>query len=221
MPTPLPRYYTDSTCYELATAIEQLEVRDGLVCVVLNDTIFHPQGGGQPSDRGTLESSNGLMEVQQVKKREDGSIEHRGSMISGTFAVGDTVTCNIDRSARQLHSRLHSAGHLLDVALEKLGYHWEAGKSYHFVDGPYVEYQTDEVPNPDLAARLEAAAAELIEANIPTNIELHGTRRIVTLANKPIPCGGTHVQTTGEISTFNVRSIKSKHGMLRVSYELS
>ncbi len=221
MPNPLPHYYTDLTCYELTTNIEHLDIRDDLVCVVLQDTIFHPQGGGQPSDLGTLESQTGLMEVQQVKKREDGCIEHRGIIISGSFAIGDTITCQLDRAARQFHSRLHSAGHLLDVALDKLGHHWEAGKSYHFVDGPYVEYQTPELPEANLAARLETVAAELIQANIPTKIELQGTRRIVTLANKPIPCGGTHVQTTSEIGTCKVRSIKSKHGILRVSYELA
>jgi Ser-tRNA(Ala) deacylase AlaX len=46
----------------------------------------------------------------------------------------------IDEAVRKLNARLHSAGHLLDVAVSRLKLDWKAGKGYHFQDSPYVEY---------------------------------------------------------------------------------
>lgn len=42
---------------------------------------------------------------------------------------------------RRKHAKLHSAGHLLDLAVQNLGFGWETAKGYHFEDGPYVEYK--------------------------------------------------------------------------------
>lgn len=66
---------------------------------------------------------------------------HIGLVVSGSFKNGDSAYGIIDKERRDLHSRLHSAGHLIDMAVNKLGYSWLAQKSYHFVDGPYVEYE--------------------------------------------------------------------------------
>lgn len=221
MPNTLTRYYTDMTCYELKTVIQEVEQRDSFAVVILEDTIFHPQGGGQPADQGSIESDRAVMQVTHVKKRDDGSIEHIGTPIEGTFAVGDQVTCLVDTAARVLHSRLHSAGHLLDVALDQLGIDWQPSKGYHFMDGPYVEYQTHTVPAPDLAQKIKEQAALLIAQNIPTAIELQDARRIVHLAGKAVPCGGTHVQATGEIGEILIRNIKRKPGVIRISYSIS
>ena len=46
----------------------------------------------------------------------------------------------IDENKRRLYARLHSAGHLLDVAVSNIGLSWQPGKGYHFPDSPYVEY---------------------------------------------------------------------------------
>ena len=54
----------------------------------------------------------------------------------GGLAVG----CKVDEKNRRLCARIHSAGHLLDVAVHDLGFRWRPGKGYHFPDGPYVEY---------------------------------------------------------------------------------
>lgn len=46
----------------------------------------------------------------------------------------------MNETNRRFYARLHSAGHLLDIAVKKLGIAWKPGKGYHFSDGPYVEY---------------------------------------------------------------------------------
>lgn len=206
--------------YELTTTVVSVEQRDGLTVITLEDTIFHPQGGGQPADRGTIEGPQALMQVTHVKKREDGMIEHTGTMIEGTLQAGNTVTCVIDQATRQLHSRLHSAGHLLDVALEKLSLRWQPGKGYHFADGPYVEYLTTDTPESSLGELIEGITAQLIQEKLPTTIELQGTTRIIHLAGKAVPCGGTHVQSLAEIGSIKIRNIKQKSGTIRIGYNL-
>lgn len=221
MPNTLPRYYTDMACYTLTTRITSCTERDGLTVLILEDTIFHPQGGGQPADRGEIKGPHGNLWVTQVKKREDGSIEHIGTMSDGTIEPSEEVLCEIDPNWRQLHSRLHSAGHLLDIVLDQLSIQWQPGKGYHFADGPYVEYLTQEVPDPALAARIETTAATLIATNVPTTIDLQGTKRIVRLGGKPVPCGGTHVQALEEIGSLQIRHIKHKQGVVKIGYSIS
>merc|ERR1719445_2066451 len=87
--------------------------------VVLDRTIFHPQGGGQPADIGCITSqsnSKAKLNVSHVKK--DGNvIYHIGQYNSEhTLQVGDQVHLHIDESTRRLHARIHSAGHLIDNA---------------------------------------------------------------------------------------------------------
>ncbi|MBP9762706.1 hypothetical protein KBD34_03760 [Patescibacteria group bacterium] len=220
MRSSIPHYYTDMTCHELTTKILRVETSETLTVLTLEDTIFHPQGGGQPTDRGTIKNEHGELTVTQVKRREDGQIEHIGTLL-GQLSEGQTVQCKIDEPARHLHSRLHSAGHLIDVALEGLGLPWEPNKGYHFPEGPYVEYHAPTKPEEGLAGRLEEVLSKLIAQNNPTHIELQDQTRIITLAGKSIPCGGTHVQRLGEIGPIKIRYIKYNHGIAKIGYGLT
>ncbi|KAK8019406.1 putative alanyl-tRNA synthetase [Apiospora arundinis] len=103
--------------------------------VVTEQTIFHPQGGGQPSDVGTMEnSSNGLrFDVWAVRMsaETDGEVLHFGQFLPGAdksssssssaaFQAGETVTQAIDAEKRLLFSRYHTAGHVLGAAVRHL-----------------------------------------------------------------------------------------------------
>jgi Ser-tRNA(Ala) deacylase AlaX len=63
-----------------------------------------------------------------------------GKYESGTFKVGDQVKLQVDGEFRKQNARIHSAGHLLDIAMQRAGQKLKPGKGYHFVEGPYVEY---------------------------------------------------------------------------------
>lgn len=69
-------------------------------------------------------------------------MHHIGKYVNGDpFQIGQTVKMEIDGAFRALHARIHSAGHLLDMAMMKAGRKdLKPGKGYHFVEGPYVEY---------------------------------------------------------------------------------
>ena len=164
-PTPLPcpigsprprtgtdkLYMDNTTCFrcEEASVVSARASEDGAqTIVVLDKTIFHPQGGGQPSDIGIVRSADSMVVFRVAMVKEDratGIIEH-----AGTFEAGDLGALKQQRAGLVLEiegpwrvscARIHSAGHALDVAMLALGHTIRPTKGYHFPDGPYVEYE--------------------------------------------------------------------------------
>jgi Ser-tRNA(Ala) deacylase AlaX len=101
--------------------------------VTTDETIFHAQGGGQPNDTGhmMIRTENGSEDpsfrVHSVRHNDKAVILHQGKLLIGTrsrepiFAAGSIVEQNIDGEKRELHSRIHTAGHLLGLAVRQLG----------------------------------------------------------------------------------------------------
>lgn len=210
--------------------------------VVLDRTWFYPQGGGQPADWGRIESANGCFGVKDVRK-ESGVVYHIGDFSRDSFAAGELVQILIDGERRSLHNKLHSAGHLLDVALEKVGYLMEPTKGYHFPNGPYVEYAADIPPEKreEVRGLAEAEANRLIQVGgevkiqtvplaevknlshyVPDYLSPDQPVRVVTVSGEwGCPCGGTHVKNISELGHVTVIKMKSKDGKLRVSYDVT
>ncbi|KAK3362582.1 Threonyl/alanyl tRNA synthetase [Lasiosphaeria hispida] len=94
--------------------------------VVTDKTIFHPQGGGQPSDEGTISHGQTVFRViaARIDAVHDGQVLHFGHFEAGadppSFAVGGVVEQAIDTDKRLLYSRLHTAGHVLGAAVRHL-----------------------------------------------------------------------------------------------------
>jgi len=125
-----------------AVFIEIKENKKGKA-VILDETIFYPQGGGQPADKGEIISGNNIFIVNDVRLDETGTVWHFGEFNNNQFQVkaGDKVILKIDKDRRILNAKLHSAGHLLDCAVSKIGIeNLCPTKGFHFSDGPYVEY---------------------------------------------------------------------------------
>ena len=101
-----------------AKILEILE-ENGRAVIILDQTIFYPQGGGQPYDKGLIEGPSGKFLVEEVRF-VDGVVKHMGTL-EGTLKPGDEVKCSVDEARRTLHSRLHSGGHVLDMAVNALG----------------------------------------------------------------------------------------------------
>lgn len=120
--------------------------------VVTEKTIFHPQGGGQPSDVGSMTSTSGIVfDVQTVRMDavQDGQVLHFGRFSSppaatADFTVGTSVEQAIDVEKRILYSRLHTAGHVLGAAvrhlLEKEVPGFDELKASHFPDQAACEF---------------------------------------------------------------------------------
>ncbi|VVA97886.1 unnamed protein product [Arabis nemorensis] len=225
------------------------KAQDGRTALILDSTVFHPQGGGQPSDTGFIvfSVSDFKFSVQDVRSK-DGIVLHygvfEGSNGENGTEKGGEVHLIVDESRRKLNSRLHSAGHLLDLCMQKVGLgHLEPGKGYHFPDGPFVEYK-GVVPQNELQGKqkeLEAEANELISkggkvyaailpyeeasvlcgGNLPDYIAKGSTPRILRLGENPgCPCGGTHVSDISDIISMKITQIRTKKGMTKVFYTI-
>jgi Ser-tRNA(Ala) deacylase AlaX len=191
---------------------------DGRAFVRLSETLFHPQGGGQKADRGTIAGRT----VIHVAHAEGGEVNHYLDSTDG-LAVGDEVPLVVDAEWRALNSRLHTAGHLVAAVVETefpqlqgvSGHHWPGEGRVEFTPG-------DAVSAEEVAARLPAALAAAIATDwsVTAVLEPSGNRTIAVGATRPVGCGGTHLASVGPLGAVAVTGVKAKGGKLRVGYDV-
>ncbi len=208
--------------------------------LILDQTIFYPQGGGQPFDTGTIEGAAGTFRVQETQMR-DGIVEHRGALVTGEIREGETVLCTVDDIRRALLSRIHAAGHVVDMAVAALSLPWVPGKGYHYPAGPYVAYtgslagMEKERLKKDIEHRANAFVREDRETHIlfaeksalrsvchfvPLALPEGEHIRVVQYGDFGVTCGGTHVRRLGEIREITIRKIKTSGEEIRVGYDV-
>lgn len=239
MPTKLLYLENMSEC-TCEARVSEIVPEEGKTAVILDQTIFYPQGGGQPYDTGTISSGDKEFLVEEVRF-VDGIVKHIGRFEGEAFKSGETVICSVDVERRKLHTRLHSGGHLVDIGLKQLGITWRPGKGYHFPNGPYVEYSGSMIGTDieKLKTDLEDACKKIVQQGIETRILFMPKEEMGSVcvfvpdyipANKParvvmygdfgIPCGGTHVNNLSEIGKITIRKIKQDGENIRVSYSI-
>lgn len=245
-PTKLEYYEDVSKLQSTSTLLSSFLNDDGRPTLVLDSTIFHPQGGGQPSDKGSVSSAHFNFIVEDVRSKGK-IVHHYGRFSNSQYEIiekGGQVFLSVDQDRRRLNSRLHSGGHLLDICVRNVGWdHLEPSKGYHFPDGPFVEYKgavpQNEVQSKQKELELEASnlitkggkvsvsilpydkASELCGGSLPDYIPKDSTPRIVQLGEAPgCPCGGTHVDNISEISSLKVSQIRTKKGVTKVFYNV-
>ncbi len=158
-------YLSNTYLFQSLAQIEAVERDDQGVVVILDQTNFYPQGGGQPTDTGTISSLNADFAVSKVIYRADGTIAHYGSFLKGEFKADDAVNLLINEDTRLFNSRNHTAGHLLDFAVEKHYPQLIGFKGYHFPEGAYVEFEgsLSEGERAELPEVIQRAVQEAID----------------------------------------------------------
>lgn len=234
------RYLEEMDRLELETKVSAVDNQNGRSVILLEETIFYPQGGGQPCDQGSILSPRGHFRVEEVRIA-DGTVRHFGTFTEASFAAEDRVTCLVEAERRMLHSRVHSAGHVVDMAVQALSLQWTPGKGYHFPDGPYVEYAGTPGADPErlkseIAARCNEILSQGIQTRVrfvsvdemrrlcrfvPENIPTDKPSRIVFYGDFGVPCGGTHVARLSEIGSMRIRKLKQNRDVIRVSYDVT
>ena len=235
-------------CEATVLAVEPPASTDkGLWAVILDATCFHPQGGGQPADVGTISSfdtASSPFAVSMVRKDASGVVRHEGAT-QPTFTAGSRVQCLVDDKVRVYNARIHSAGHLIDVAMTDNGMatRLRPTKGYHFTPGAYVEYdgKLEAAEREALVPKLQESMDRLISEGVATVVQsveaqqldtvcppsalpadrnLWGTGwvRVVSVGGLGCPCGGTHVRDTSELGKVKVEAVKTKGKVTRVSY---
>jgi len=218
--------------------------------VVTEKTIFHPQGGGQPSDVGTMTGPSGeTFDVQAVRMDavQDGQVLHFGRFASNPFKSDDTVEQAIDVEKRLLYSRLHTAGHVLGAAvrhlLEKEVEGFDELKASHFPDSAACEFAG--LIEGRWKDPVQKKVDEYVAAAMPVEIDWwdegdfkkHGLERLIPdrslappgekfrvvniVGAEVYPCGGTHVDTTDLCGPTKVKKISRSKGTSRVSYTVT
>lgn len=241
-------YLENFSLLECEAKVVAVENENGKDILILDQTCFYPQGGGQPYDKGIISSPSGTFVVEETRFM-DGIVRHIGHFENGVLKKGETVKCLVDKPRRELNSRLHSAGHVLDMAVTGLDLNWIPGKGYHFPDGPYVEYAggLENLDKEKLKTDIENLCNKFIGQDIetkilfmdkskigsvcrfvPDNIPLNKPTRVVMFGSTGspqaafgVPCGGTHVGNLSEIKNMAIRKIKAGGENIRIGYDIA
>ncbi|CAM1508154.1 Fc.00g050020.m01.CDS01 [Cosmosporella sp. VM-42] len=146
--------------------------------VVTEQTVFHPQGGGQPSDVGVITDESGTIFTVAAARMDtvrDGQVLHFGRFNSGNgiFREGDSVNHSIDVEKRLFYSRLHTAGHVLGAAvrslLEKKVENFDELKASHFPESAACEFQG--LIEGKWKGPIQEKVDEYIKADMPVEID--------------------------------------------------
>ena len=233
-------YLEDSYLRRCEARVLEIErVKGRRAYVVLDRTVFHPLGGGQPSDVGFIAGAGGRMEVRKALLL-DGELKHWGVFAEGELGEGGEVVCEIDWGRRYAVMRLHTAGHILDYAMAVLfGRSVDTLEAFHGPPEAYLEYDAERPPDPAL---LEEVANEVVRADLPVVVKLVRREELPEhLYNAPnlrrlpaaeayrvveipganaMPCTGTHVRRTGEVGGVKVLRVEKRIGY-RVYYTVT
>jgi alanyl-tRNA synthetase len=192
--------------------------------VVLDDTPFYAESGGQVGDRGELRGAQGIFKVEDTLKIQAAVFGHHGVVGTGRLAVGDTVSARVDVRARAATARNHSVTHLMHKALrEVLGDHVAQKGSLVDADKTRFDFVHHAPMTDDQIARVERIVNTEILANAATQARVMGIEdaqktgammlfgekygdevRVLDIGSSRELCGGTHVARTGDIGLFKI-----------------
>ncbi|MCL5074577.1 MAG: alanine--tRNA ligase [Chloroflexi bacterium] len=203
----------DGALVDTASAGEELEI-------VLRETPFYPESGGQVGDTGLIQGDGGRAEIEDTQRPKPGLIVHRGRVVEGQLQIGDVVLAQVAQQRRHDIAAHHTATHLLQWALRNvLGSHVHQSGSLVLPDHlrfdfshprPLSEQELDSIEdliNQKIREDTVIGAAETSYAQAIASgaIALFGEKysdivRMVKVGDYSLElCGGTHVQQTGEI----------------------
>ena len=198
--------------------------------VVLDQSPFYAEMGGQVADHGTITADGVVFTVADVQKNKGGKFMHYGRLAQGVLHVGDTVHAAIDMERRKAIQRAHSTTHLLDAALKKvLGDHVHQAGSLVEPDRLRFDFTHFEAISPEELRQVEELVNDAVLEGYPVVTEVlpieeakkkgavamfgekYGeTVRVVEMSDFSVEfCGGTHVDNTAKAGPFRIKSESS------------
>jgi alanyl-tRNA synthetase len=219
-------YYSDSYLREFSSAVLDRRRIDKSPAVVLNETAFYPESGGQPCDTGLL----GPARVIRVIEEDDGSVVH---ILDHEIPPGQ-VSGSIDWARRFDHMQQHTGQHILSQAFiavaraRTLSFHM--GQESSTIDIDMAQ------PSISLMAEVQELATGIVFENRPVRILTTDRESLASLGVRKesgregeirvidvdgfdrSPCGGTHVRSTGEIGLIFVSGFERYKGGTRVEF---
>ena len=195
--------------------------------IVLDQTPFYAESGGQVGDVGYILAGENRFEVRDTQKIKAAVFGQFGVQVSGSLKVGDSVLAEIDNDIRNANMRNHSATHLMHKALrEVLGNHVEQKGSLVTAESTRFDISHNQAITPEEIAEVERRVNTAILANVAVDAnimsmedaqktgammlfgEKYGDEvRVLQMGEFSTElCGGTHVARTGDIGLFKIIS---------------
>ena len=214
-------FYRDPYLREATARVIDVKKNGGETALLLERTIFYPEGGGQPSDRGWIEGENFRMKVERVYGKDE--VWHEGG-IEGEVKPGETVRLVLDWEWRYENMRNHTGQHLLSAVIKGL---LNADTTGFQIFGSHNKIEIDYPGelNWELIFEIERKTNELVWGDLPVEVSVYEELpeelmknlrkglsqkvkppiRVVKIGNVDLsPCGGTHVRSTREIGLVKV-----------------
>lgn len=214
-------FYREPYTKEFESIVKECAQEKDGYHIVLEDTAFYPEGGGQPGDTGVLND----IEVKDTKRRKDDVIYH---LCEKEIAVGTKVHGSINWERRFDFMQNHSGEHIVSGLIHQMTGYENVG--FHM--GEVIQIDISGPLTWEQLTTIENQANNIVYSNVPIEItypsdseletleyrskkELIGKVRIVTIPNADVcACCGTHVATTGEIGLIKILSVeKHKDGV--------
>ena len=209
--------------YKDSVMVNELNEGDTGV-VVLDDTPFYAESGGQVGDSGELRSMHGIFRVEDTQKIQSRVFGHHGTVTTGKITVGNNVNARVNTRARARIVRNHSATHLMHKALrEVLGVHVQQKGSQVDADKTRFDFVHSQPMTDEEIRQVEAIVNAEILANTDCQARVMGIEdaqktgammlfgekygdevRVLDIGSSRELCGGTHVARTGDIGLFSI-----------------
>ena len=212
--------------------------------IVISQSPFYAEGGGQLGDRGLISGPNGVVAVEDTQSPVAGLIVQRGTVEQGEISVGDVVTASVEVARRLDSSRNHSGTHILHAALRSvLGAHVRQAGSFVAPERLRFDFSHVSALTRDELLSIQSLANDKVRGDLTVTshetsyseavregaLAFFGDRygdvvRVVTMAPAPHSmedafsvevCGGTHVSATGQVGTLAVLGESSIGGGMR------
>jgi alanyl-tRNA synthetase len=194
--------------------------------IVLDQTPFYAESGGQIGDQGELRNQSALFQVDDTMKIQADVFGHQGRLLEGTLKLGDVLHPKVDQIARVATTRNHSATHLMHKALrEILGVHVQQKGSLVDTEKTRFDFthnvpvtrdeivKIEQIVNAEilLNAASSAKSMSIDDAQKTGAMMLFGEKygdvvRVLEIGSSKELCGGTHVDRTGDIGLFKIIS---------------
>ena len=212
--------------YKGSEAVDELQAGEAGV-VVLEQTPFYAESGGQVGDVGFIFAGENRFRVEDTQKIKAAVHGQFGAVVSGRLKVGDAVSAEIDNDIRDSIMRNHSVTHLMHKALrDVLGTHVEQKGSLQNAELTRFDISHPQGISAEEITEVERRVNAAIIANVPVKVEtmsiedaqksgavmLFGEKygdfvRVITMGDYSTElCGGTHVARTGDIGLFKIIS---------------
>ena len=200
--------------------------------IALDGTVFYPEGGGQPADRGTLTLSDGTaVQVLDVHETE-GVIWHTVDALPPAAAVGEAVTGRLDWERRFDHMQQHTGEHILSGTLHRL---FGAENVGFHIGTEAVRMDTSVPVSAEGLRQAEWEANRILWQNVPVQVsypspaelecltyrskkEIAGQVRIVTIPGADVcACCGTHTAASGQVGQIKILTAENYKGGVRLA----